>query len=152
MHLSPPEDFLIYIMMLSMALCFRIHTGDLFSVIVDCLSTPHRQNQMICPVVEETPTLNKGILIPVSWYYFRWIMLERRAAPSRHQLLLYRREQHLTWGQRIVWSPTATEQSAFTVRDIIKATGEWWLQLMSLWCKKQDTEERVSVLHLNTHI
>ncbi len=144
-----------------MALCFRIQkdiyiTYFLFAVIVDFLSyaSPHEQNQIVCTVVEQTSTLNEGILIPVSWYCLRWTMLETCAAPSRHQ-------QRLTSGQRIVWSPTATEQSASTVREIIKATGEWWSELMSLWrknitvwsvLKKQHAlEKHVSVLTHKMH-
>lgn len=77
-----------------------------------------------CP--SRNPVVQWVIVIGLSWSLWRWTMLEKHAASSRHQLSLCRREQHLTWGRRTLWFPTATEQSASTVREIIKATGDWW--------------------------
>ena len=91
-------------------------------------------------------------LIPASRYYLRWTMLERHAAPSRHQLLLYRREQLLTWGQRTAWSPTAMGLSASTVMGIIKTTGGWWSRLMSYERIRQYSMKKHTSLSMRTPI
>lgn len=112
-HIASLEDDLIYIM-----LNVALH----YSVLID---------KDIMSFKPQVLKVNKWIMIWLSGYWLRWIMLEKCAAPSRHRLLC-QRERRQTWGWRTVWSPTPM-QSASTVREIIKSTGGWCLQQMSLW-------------------